>query len=184
MVLETFTLADLPEFFLRFTLLSLLSVGGAISTAPEMHRYLVEQKNWMGDDQFTASIALAQAAPGPNLLFVPILGYQAAGALGAAAAFIGILLPSSIVTLSASRWGHRRRDTPGVRAFVHGLAPITICLLLSAGWIVAQPFLRNPDHRLGAVALIAVTITLMLSTRIMPIWLIAMGAIVGALGWI
>ena len=56
-----------------FVTLSLLSVGGAITTVPEMHRYLVAQNPWLTDSQFSASIALAQAAPGPNVLFVAVL---------------------------------------------------------------------------------------------------------------
>ncbi len=181
---EAFVLADFPDFFLRFLALSLLSIGGAMSTAPEMHRYLVGERGWLDDGDFTTAIALAQAAPGPNVLFVPVLGYQVAGVAGAAAALIGILLPSTLLSLAVSRWGARRRDTPAVRAFTAGLAPMTIGLLMTAGWVLALPFLREPDHRLGAMALIGVTVAVMLGTRLAPIWLIAAGAVVGAMGWI
>lgn len=177
-----FTSANLPEFFLRFLMLSLLSVGGAISTAPEMHRYLVNQRGWMEHSEFTTSIAIAQAAPGPNLLFVAVLGYQVFGLIGAAASMIGMLLPSTIVTLAVSRWGRKRRDTPGVRAFIHGLAPMTISLLMAAGSILAIPFVQQPDHRLGGLLLIGFAIAMMLLTRVAPIWLIAAGAVFGALG--
>src|SRR5690606_7987217 len=124
---------------------SLLSVGGAISTAPEMHRYLVSQNGWLENTEFTTSIAIAQAAPGPNLLFVAVLGYQVFGLLGAAASLIGMVLPSTLVTLAVSRWGFRRRDTPGVKAFIFGLAPMTISLLLAAGAILALPFVSQPE---------------------------------------
>lgn len=177
-----FLWSDLPEFFLRFLMLSLLSVGGAMATAPEMHRYIVEQRGWLENSEFTTSIAMAQAAPGPNLLFVAVLGYQIFGLVGAAAALIGMLVPSTLATLAISRWGQRRRDTIGVRAFIHGLAPITISLLLAAGVILALPFAQQPDHRLGGVLLIGSTLVLMMTTRIAPIWLIAIGAAVGALG--
>ena len=180
--MNEFVASDLPEFVLRFLTLSLLSVGGAISTAPEMHRYLVGQNGWLDNTEFTTSIAIAQAAPGPNLLFVAVLGYQVFGLVGAAASLIGMLLPSTIVTLTASRWGRKRRDTLGVRAFIHGLAPMTICLLIAAGSILALPFINQPDHRLGGLLLIVLTIAAMLRTKVSPIWLIAGGAIFGALG--
>lgn len=61
---------DLASLFLHFLTLSLLSIGGAITTVPEMHRFLVDRMAWLSDSEFTASIALAQAAPGPNILFV------------------------------------------------------------------------------------------------------------------
>lgn len=72
--------SELSALFGHFLVLSLLSVGGAITTAPDMHRYLVVDQGWLNDAQFTASVALAQAAPGPNVLFVAILGWNVAGA--------------------------------------------------------------------------------------------------------
>lgn len=175
---------DLPGLFGHFLLLSLLAVGGAITTVPEMHRYIVVDHHWLTDAQFTASIAIAQAAPGPNVLFVAVLGWNVAGALGSLATMCGILLPSSTLTLWATRWGHRRRDTRFVRAFVTGLAPLTIGLLLSTGWVLAEPYLLNASHRWGALALIAISVVVMLRTRWSPMWLVALGMTAGALGFV
>ncbi len=102
----TFGAADWLALFSHFLSLSLLAVGGAISTAPDMHRYLVDQRQWLSDSQFSASIAIAQAAPGPNILFVALLGWNAglnaaglAGArIGLALAMAGLLLPSTVLT--------------------------------------------------------------------------------------
>lgn len=176
--------ADLLGLFGHFMLLSLLSVGGAISTAPDMHRYVVAQQQWISDMQFTASVAIAQAAPGPNVLFVAVIGWNIAGAAGALAAMSGILLPSTMLSLWAGRWGTQHRSKRGVRAFTSGMAPLTIGLLLATGWLLAEPFVRAPEHRLGAAALIAVTVALMLRTRISPMWLVGLGAAVGAMGWV
>ncbi len=175
---------DLLGLFGHFLLLSLLSVGGAITTAPDMHRYLVTQQHWLTDTQFSASIAIAQAAPGPNVLFVAVMGWNIAGAVGALVMMAGILLPSTVLSLTAGRWGHQRRETRGVRAFTGGMAPLTIGLLLATGWVLAEPFLRAPEHRLGAIALIAVSVVVMLRTRLSPMWLVGLGAVVGALGWV
>lgn len=180
-----FALSDLADFFVRFLALSLLSIGGAMSTAPEMHRYLVGERGWLSDGEFTTAIALAQAAPGPNVIFVPVLGYQIAGLIGAGAALIGILLPSTLLSLGVSRWGAKRRDTPGVRAFTAGLAPMTVSLMFCAGWVLSLPFVREPDHRLGGVTLIVLTSVVMLATpRLSPIWLIIVGGMIGAVGWV
>jgi len=45
------------DLFLHFAALSLLAIGGAITTAPDMQRYLVE-RGWIDNEQFTSSIAL------------------------------------------------------------------------------------------------------------------------------
>lgn len=114
----TLTPADWLALFGHFLSLSLMAVGGAITTAPDMHRYLVTQQHWLTDEQFTSSIAIAQAAPGPNVLFVGLMGWNvglnaaggaaygvhayALGFLGLLVAMGGILLPSSVLTFSAT----------------------------------------------------------------------------------
>jgi chromate transporter len=175
------TAADLLQMFLHFTLMSLLSVGGAITTTPDIHRYLVHEHHWLTDAQFTDSIALAQAAPGPNLLFIAVLGWNVAGPLGVVAAMSGILLPSSTIAWTVTRWGQRRPDHPAVRIFTNGFTPLTVGLLLSTGWVLSQPVL---GHGLpGGVVLIGGTVGVMLRTKLSPMWLIGLGAVVGALGW-
>ena len=182
--MNTLSAADLFGLFAHFLVLSLLSVGGAIATAPDMHRYVVTQQHWITDTQFSASIAIAQAAPGPNVLFVAVMGWNIAGPLGALVTMTGILLPSTVLSLWAGRWGTQRRDTRGVRAFTSGLAPMTIGLLLATGWVLAEPFLQAPQHRLGALLLIGISVVLMLRTHISPMWLVGLGALAGALGWV
>jgi chromate transporter len=176
--------ADLGGLLVHFLVLSLLAVGGAITTVPDMHRFIVTEHHWLTDAQFTASIAIAQAAPGPNVLFVAVLGWNVAGALGALATMAGSLLPSTALSLWATRWGTQRRETRFVRAFTAGLMPITLGLLLSTGWVLAQPYLTDAAHRWGAGALIALTLVVMMRTKLSPIWLVAVGMLAGAFGWI
>jgi len=176
--------ADLLGLFAHFLVLSLLAVGGALTTAPGMHRYVVEQHQWLSDAQFSASVALAQAAPGPNVLFVAVIGWNVAGPLGALATMAGTLLPSTALTLVVARWGARRRETRGMRAFTTGLTPLTIGLLVSTGWLLARPYAVDGTHALGALALVALSIATMLKTRLSPMWLVGVGAVVGAAGWV
>ena len=175
---------QLAGLFWHFFILSFFAIGGVITTAPGMHRYVAVEHHWITDPQFSASIAIAQAAPGPNVLFVAVIGWNVAGPLGAIATMTGIMLPSTVLSLAASRWGARRRETRGLRAFTTGLTPITIGLLVATGWILAQPYLSEPRHRVGAALLIAVTCAAMLRTKVSPMWLVALGAIVGAIGWV
>ena len=176
--------AELLGLFGHFLLLSLLAVGGAITTAPDMHRYMVTEQHWLTDAQFTSSIAIAQAAPGPNLLFVAVLGWNAAGPIGAFATTAGILLPSTVLSLWATRWGSQRRERRFVRSFTNGLTPLTLGLLLATGWILAEPYVRVPQYRWGALGLIAITVLVMLRTKASPMWLVALGALAGVLGMV
>lgn len=176
------TPVDLLSLFLHFLTLSLLSIGGAITTVPEMHRFLVDKAGWLTDTHFTASIALAQAAPGPNILFVAVLGWNVAGAAGAGAAMAGIMLPSSVLTLTATRWARANREHVAVRAFSAGMMPLTLGLIIATGWLLALPFLRADEHRWGTLALIAATVLLTLKTRLGLVWMVLAGGVLGALG--
>jgi chromate transporter len=178
--MTAFTAADGWPLFLHFLAMSMLAIGGALATAPEMHRYLVEQRGWIDDARFSAAIALAQAAPGPNLIFVPVLGHAIAGLPGAAISLAGMLIPSTTLALAASRWGRKRRETLAVRAFVAGMAPVTIGLLMAAGTVLAAPLSSRPL----AWVLMAATAALSVKTRVAPVWLIAAGAACGAAGWV
>lgn len=170
---------ELLSLFGHFLVLSLLAVGGAITTAPDMHRYLVVDQGWLSDAQFTASVAIAQAAPGPNVLFVAVLGWNIAGALGAGITLLGMMLPSTTLALWATRWGARRAETRFVRAFKAGFAPLTIGLLFATGWVLADPL----RVAWPVLVIVAITVALSLRTRIGPMWLVAGGMIAGALGW-
>jgi chromate transporter len=181
--------ADWAGFTLHMLALSLLAVGGAMAVAPDLHRYLVVQQGWLGDPQFAASIALAQAAPGPNVLFIALLGWNvglnagghATAVLGLALALAGMLLPSSLLTLAITRWAQRHREDRGVRAFKQGMAPVVIGLLLATAWILATAQ-AGPRGPLPLAALAVVAAIVVWRTRLHLLWLLGAGALLGASG--
>ena len=188
---------DWLALFLQYMMLSLLSISGAITTVPDMHRYLVTQQAWLTDAQFSSSVAIAQAAPGPNVLFVALMGWNvglnaggglaagphawALGMLGLTITMVGIMLPSTTLTYMATRWGHRNRDRRGVRAFKQGMAPVVIGLLLATAWILGSAH-GNPATDWSLWLLTAATMVLVWRTRLHLLWLLGAGALLGALG--
>lgn len=191
--------ADWLAFFQHFLSLSLMAVGGAIITAPDMHRFLVDENHWLTEQQFSSSIALAQAAPGPNVLFVGLMGWNvglnagaglgggwfsvALSALGLVLSLLGIMLPSSILTYTTTRWAHRHRDNRGVKAFKLGMAPVVIALLLSTGWLLTAS--HNQIERDWPLWLLTLaSLVLVWRTRIHLLWIIGSGAAIGAMGWV
>lgn len=182
---------DWLDLFMHYLSLSLMAIGGAITTAPDMHRYLVDQQHWMTEPQFNASITLAQAAPGPNVLFVALMGWQVglnagslpAALLGVGLTMTGMLIPSATLTYVASRWGHNNRDLRAVRAFKQGMAPVVVGLILATGWLMSSA-LGDPatDWRLWMVT--AVTAVIVWKTRVHLLWLLAAGGLLGWFGWV
>jgi chromate transporter len=193
---------DWLHLMLHYMSLSLLAVGGAITLVPDMHRYLVLQQRWLTEAQFNASIAIAQAAPGPNVLFIGLMGWNvglnAAGAsgadsvsghaallglLGMGLTLLGMLLPSTVLTWLATRWAARNRERRSVRAFKQGMAPLVVGLLLATAWTLGSA--SGSPTRDGALwALSAVAAVVVWRTRIHLLWLLAAGAVLGALGWV
>ena len=184
-----FALQDWLALFLHYLSLSLLSIGGAITTAPDMHRFLVDQQGWLTEEQFSASIAIAQAAPGPNVLFVALLGWNVGlnvggnltGLMGVLVALSGILIPSTTLTYLATRWGHRNRGLRPVRAFKQGMAPIVVALLIATGWILATAnsgTLQDWPLWLAAV----MTALVVWRTKLHMLWLLGAGALLGWFG--
>ncbi len=166
------------DLFLEFALLSFIAFGGATALLPEMHRVVVEQHHWMNDTTFTHLYAIAQAAPGPNVLVVTLIGWSIAGLAGAIAATLAMCLPMSVVIyLLIDRWqgfaGARWQ-----RAISLGVAPLAVGLVFSGASLIALA------AQFGWVAwgVVAATVFLNLRTKLHPLWFIGVGAILGLFG--
>lgn len=180
---------DWLNLFGHYLLLSAMSFGGAIAVTPEMHRFLVEQQGWLSQAQFNDAVAIAQAAPGPNVLFVALMGWKVgmnagstlAACLGVVVTMTGILLPSTVFTYQVAQWGHRNRELRAVRAFKQGMAPLVVALLLATSWILANSAAGNrADWPLWLLAIGSCLV--IWRTRLHLLWVLGLGALLGASG--
>ncbi len=157
--------------------LSVLAVGGVVSVLPEMQRQVVEVHRWMGQQEFASLFALAQAAPGPNMMVATLVGWRVAGLPGALAATAGMIGPSSALTYATASVWHRFHHAAWRRVVQAGLTPITVGLVVAGAALLS----KSTTHGLGTAALTAATAAVVTSTRLHPLWLLAAGAAVGAL---
>lgn len=170
----------LAQLFAEFTLLSFVAFGGATALLPEMHRVVVEQHHWLDNTTFTHLYAIAQAAPGPNVLVVTLIGWEIAGVAGALVATIAMCLPMSVVIyLMIDRWesfaGRRWQ-----KAISLGVAPLAVGLIFSGASLIALSI----DLGLSAGLLVLFTVIINMRTKLHPLWLIVLGACFGLLGFI
>lgn len=168
----------LVELALQFLVLSLLSFGGANAIIPEIHLRAVEVEHWMTDADFSQMFALSQAAPGPNILIVSLIGWKVAGVAGALVAMAAMCLPSSLLTYYVAHAWDRFRDAPLRIAIQRSLAPITVGLILASGYVLT----RATDQAWPAYVVTGATLVAVLTTRLHPLWALAAGALLGALG--
>ena len=190
---------DWVSLFMHFVSLSLLAVGGAITTAPDIHRYLVDEQHWLTHYQFTSSVAIAQGAPGPNVMFVALMGWNvgmnaAAGMsptpnmlyavmlalLGVLVTMVGIIVPSATLTFFSTQWAHKNRDLKGIRAFKAGLAPLVMSLLVATGWLLTGNH-DNYSEDWPMWVLAAVTTVIVWRTQTHLLLLLSIGAVLGIL---
>jgi chromate transporter len=121
-----------------FALVSVLSIGGANAVAPEIERVVVQQHGWLDAETFARLFGIAQAAPGPNLLLVSLIGWQVAGLTGLAVATLAVIIPSSLIALFVGRAAKHWEGSDWFKASQKALVPIALGLISASGIIMAQ----------------------------------------------
>ena len=162
----------------QFMMLSLVAIGGANAALPEIHRLVVEIKNWMGDKEFSELFAIAQAAPGPNVMVVTIIGWKLAGFLGAIVTTIGMCAPSSLIAYFTERLSGQFKTSRVKRILQKSFFPITVGIVLASGYLLASGLEQNWK----TIVIISMTVCIILFTRINLIVLLIIGALAGIVG--
>jgi chromate transporter len=170
------SLDAVPAIFLQFALLSMLAFGGANSVIPEMHRQAVDVHHWMRDKEFAALFAIAQTAPGPNFLISTLVGWKAAGLVGALVATFSMAGPSCVFAYWVAKVWDRYRTAIWRVALAAGLAPVTVGLVASSAWLLSRAADSNAN-----LAIVTISSGLLAyATKLNPLWLLA---VAGALGF-
>lgn len=160
-----------------FSLLSLMAIGGVNATLPEMHRLVVEIHGWTTDAEFIELYAISQAAPGPNLMVVTLIGWHVAGLAGAAAATLAVIMPTAALAYLVSLTWTRFREARWRKAVQAGLIPVAVGMIAAGAYIIA---LTVADGAWPPVLITVVTAVLVAFTRIHPLIPLA---VAGALGY-
>ena len=163
-----------------FALMSLLSIGGANSTIPEMHRVAVEVQRWMTDAQFADMFAIAQLSPGPNVLIVTLIGFHVAGVIGALIATFAMCGPSAVLAYYVSNVMARSSHSPWPALLQTALVPLSIGLMCASGFVLTLTV--GTSWVAAAVTLSAAVLAIV--TRLNPLWMLAAGGLLGFAGFV
>jgi chromate transporter len=130
--------SDLLELAIVFFKIGLVAFGGSTGVLPELERQVVEERGWLGHQEFADSFALGQLTPGPALVMVMLPGYRLAGVPGALVALLAIFLPSAIMcSLVTARWDVLRRS-PWLAAFQRGLGAVALGLIVAGAYTITK----------------------------------------------
>lgn len=165
----------LLDMALLYVGLSFLCIGGTIPLVPDMHRFFVDSRGLMSTQEFAGYIALAQAAPGPNILYVALFGYHVAGVAGALTTLLAISAGPFILVILTAKFFVRVQANPWREIVLRGLAPITVGLMLAGCSMLTQGFRGAIEWTIAAAALALFFIL----PKLHPLALIALGGIVG-----
>jgi len=163
---------------LAFASLSLVAIGGANAVVPALHDLSVERNSWLTDRDFAEYFALANAAPGPNVLLVTLIGFKVAGIAGAFVATGAMCGPSSALAFAVSRVWTRLKDSPWRKLAERGLAPVTIGLVFASAFTLTLA----AGSDLVRVAITLAAAAAILLTRLNPLWVLTVAAAAGFAG--
>ena len=160
-----------------FAALSLLALGGGSAIIPELQRQAVLEQHWLTDRQFVDFYALTQVTPGPSMMVVALVGFQAAGLAGALAALLGMFGPSSLLVLSARNTWNRLRNSRWQRMLERTTRPFAVGTMLASATLVAC----STNHEIGQWVITGVAALLVGSKRL---GILPTMALSGLAGWL
>lgn len=165
----------LIQLALTFLGVAFFSIGGASALIPEFYRQVVTVRGWMTASDFAHMVALAQVAPGPNMLIVSLIGWRVGGVPGMLVSTIAIVGPPSLIAFGVGRALDRLKDAVWLSAVKGALAPVVVGLMMASGLVTAQA----ANHAAFLWVLTAASAVFMYILRRNPLWVIGGGALFG-----
>ncbi len=130
---------SLAEIFGTWLIFGIQSFGGGSSTFYLIHEACIKH-GWLNEEEFVRAWALAQIAPGINLIKLTVMiTYELRGWPGLIVAVAGLMVPSAAVTVVMTAGFETIRSVPLVQAMMKGILPAAIGLSLAMGAQMAQP---------------------------------------------
>jgi chromate transporter len=142
-------LLTIASIFLR---IGAVTFGGGYVMVPLIEAEVVQGHGWLTHREFVEAFALGQVTPGPVLITATFIGYRVAGTLGALVATVSIFLPSLVLTVVAGSSLRRFRSNRQVQAFLRGVTPAVVGLLVAAAWSIGRTGIHTWVGLLLAVA--------------------------------
>src|SRR6516162_5723515 len=165
---------ELGTFFFK---VGAFTFGGGLSMLAFIQEQVVNKFGWLTPREFIDGLALGQLTPGPILMLAAFIGFKLAGFAGAAVAGSAIFLPSFLMILSILPLLNRMKDLQWLKAFMRGVGPAVIGALAVSLVQLAPHAAPDPFTWL----ILALTVLLLLLSKVGPLPLMFGGALVGAL---
>jgi chromate transporter len=170
---NTYSLRQLALYFLR---LGSIGFGGPVALVGYMHRDLVEEKNWITEEDYKEGLALAQLAPGPLAAQLAIyIGYVHYKIIGATVAGIAFVIPSFIMVLGLGYAYVQAGGLPWMQAVFYGIGAAVIGIIAISSYKLSRKSLGK-DWLLWSIAIVLAVVTFITESEIL--WLVLAAGLV------
>jgi len=166
----------IADVFIRY---GNFTLGGGSATTATLHRELVTKREWVDDEHFTLSFALARLTPGTNVLaFCVGIGWMLRRTSGALVALLGGSIPCAIMVIVLTALFARWQENSVVQAALHGAVAAAVAITAKTSWTIARPFYKA-GARLRVVLVGAAAFALYVWGGLSPIQVLLLAAVVG-----
>ncbi|MCD9577516.1 chromate transporter [Flavobacterium soyae] len=129
--------------------------GSGLAIVPFLHSGVVIENNWLTEQQFLDSVAVAMITPGPVVITVGFIGYLVDGFLGALVAALATFLPCYIFTVAMAPYFHKIAGNKSVKSFVDGITAAVIGALAGSVLVIAsQTIIDIPTVLIAVITII------------------------------
>lgn len=123
------------KLFLTFFKIGAFTFGGGYAMIPLIQKEVVEEKEWITDDDILEIIAIAESTPGPIAInSATFVGYKVCGFWGSFFSTLGVVLPSFIIILIISFVLNEFQSIKAVQYAFEGIRAGVLALLIKALW--------------------------------------------------
>ncbi|WP_172249640.1 chromate transporter [Saccharibacillus deserti] len=171
------------ELFALFFKVGCMAFGGGYAVMSLIQRE-TSDRGWIDAESFREIGSLAGMAPGSIATnSATLIGYAQAGAAGAIAATVGIVLPSLLLVAVLTAFFVRLHDRFGVKAAFYGLRPVVVALIVYAGiHFGLGGLLSNPQPAwtmAGTLLICGGCLVALVKTKLHPLAVILLSAAAG-----
>jgi chromate transporter len=167
-----YSLKDLIIYFLK---LGTWGFGGPVALVGYMHRDLVDDKQWISEEDYKEGLALSQLAPGPLAAQLSIyIGYVHYRILGATLAGIAFVIPSFLMVLGIGYAYVSYGGLPWMQAIFYGVGAAVIGIIAIGSYKLTTKSIGK-DKLMWAIFIVLAITTFITEQEIL--WLILLGGV-------
>jgi chromate transporter len=154
--------------------IGILSFGGAYASIPLVEKEIVENQKWMTYEEFADLLALDELTPGPILInSATFVGMKTGGIMGAAAATLGCILPSCLISLVLIIIYRKYKNISFMKNFLMAFKCMAIALIFSTFVRIISRFIHfeNMQNNLFGGLLILFAFLILRKYKVNPLYI-------------